>query len=666
MYIQQIRMLFAILALFMLSCGGKSEPTDSSNSASGISYGKLTDSRDNHVYKTVVIGTQTWMAENLAYLPSVGAGFYVFDYYGNDVVKAKASIYYTSFGVLYSWPAAMAHTELPENRSSAIQGICPEGWHLPSKDEFDLMLSYLGGDSIAGVKVKSVSGWGISGSLGTDDYGFSALPSGYWDAGFHELGYSANWWTSHTESEKAQSWNDTTAYQADSWSLGTDGRFNIVTVEMSKGLSVRCVQGQGLAPPSSSSAITYGSLIDTRDSHTYKTVVIGTQTWMAENLAYLPSVIEEGYYVDGYEGTDPLMAKATNYYKTYGVLYDFYAARAVKSFYDLTLPNEVQGVCPVGWHLPNGDEWRVLVNYLGGDSIAGAKAKEATGWGAGTNDYGFSALPGGSHFCYGEPPGIGNKAGWWASSWDCDIGRGCDLKINRYAESWSIGIGLRFDGATSGMDCAMSVRCLKYTQPSSSSSAISYGTMIDARDNRTYKTVLIGTQTWMAENLAYLPSINSWGDTSSIEPKYYVEGYKDSSLSEAKASINYKTYGVLYNWPAAAGGQIYNDTNVIGIQGVCPQGWHVPSGKDWGILLNEVWGPYGFNIYENLADTSMRGGTNTYGFSAVNSIFEWWIGDWDSEGAETIYIQNGVPENLTILYFGMGTRPGSAVRCIQD
>ena len=89
---------------------------------------------------------------------------------------------------------------------------------------------------------------------------------------------------------------------------------------------------------------------------------------------------------------------------------------------------------------------------------------------------------------------------------------------------------------------------------------------VDA-DGKTYKTVKIGNQWWMAENLAYLPSVGPYDIQSVINPMYYVYDYLGTNVNEAKATENYRTYGVLYNWPAA--------------KSACPIGWHLPSDEEW-------------------------------------------------------------------------------------
>ncbi len=86
-------------------------------------------------------------------------------------------------------------------------------------------------------------------------------------------------------------------------------------------------------------------------------------------------------------------------------------------------------------------------------------------------------------------------------------------------------------------------------------------------DNKTYAVVQIGTQTWMAENLAYLPKVSPAINGSLTEPFYYVYDYNDSIIEEAKQSDNYSFYGVLYNWAAA--------------KEACPTGWHLPDDEEW-------------------------------------------------------------------------------------
>jgi uncharacterized protein (TIGR02145 family) len=158
---------------------------------------------------------------------------------------------------------------------------------------------------------------------------------------------------------------------------------------------------------------------DTRDGNVYKTVTIGKQIWMAENLKYLPDIVGPAwsattipyYYVYDYNGTNVVDAKETTNYNTYGVLYNWEAAREA---------------CPTGWKLPSSTDWAELTDFLGGISVAGGKLKEkgTTHWkspntGA-TNETGFTALPGGfrGHGLIPTFNNIGEDGIWWSSTGD--------------------------------------------------------------------------------------------------------------------------------------------------------------------------------------------------------------------------------------------------------
>ena len=171
--------------------------------------GTFTDDRDGTVYKTIKIGNQVWMAENLRYLPSVVGQatssnsepcYYVYDYNGTDVEEAKATTIYTIFGALYNWPAAMDGENSSSTNPSGVKGVCPTGWHLPSDAEWTQLVEYLGGENVAGGKMKENSDlyWINPNTDATNSSGFTALPGDYLyyaDNHFHHLGYYGTWWS---------------------------------------------------------------------------------------------------------------------------------------------------------------------------------------------------------------------------------------------------------------------------------------------------------------------------------------------------------------------------------------------------------------------------------------------------------------------------------------
>lgn len=143
-----------------------------------ISYGEMTDGRDGQVYKTIVIDNLTWMAENLNFET---ANSYCF----NDTAK-----YCATYGRLYTWAAA--------------QDACPEGWHLPSHEEFKALVGPdLNGQEKNGNMLKSLVGWG---SEGLDTYGFSASPAGSraTTPKYRGLGRGACFWSSTSEEQMVE------------------------------------------------------------------------------------------------------------------------------------------------------------------------------------------------------------------------------------------------------------------------------------------------------------------------------------------------------------------------------------------------------------------------------------------------------------------------------
>ena len=167
------------------------------------------------------------------------------------------------------------------------------------------------------------------------------------------------------------------------------------------------------------SSVTYGSMTD-QDSNVYKTVTIGTQTWMAENLRtkkyndgkVIPNVTDHAAWphltTDAYCTYNNITNDDT--IATFGLLYNWYAVNTGK-------------LAPTGWHIATDADWTQLTEYLGGDSIAGGMLKETgtSHWyspnkGA-TNETGFTALPAGGRGPDGELfYNIGSYSYWWSSS----------------------------------------------------------------------------------------------------------------------------------------------------------------------------------------------------------------------------------------------------------
>ncbi len=210
----------------------------------------ITDSRDGNIYKTVKIGNQRWMAENLAYLPSVSpssAGsltdpyYYVLTYQGTSISEAKASANYINYGVLYNWPAAMNGAISSTTNPSGVQGVCPTGWHLPSDAEWTQLTNYLGGESVAGSKLKETgtTHWKSPNTGATNETGFTALPCTfrYIDGKFGSIGGAPGWWGYWWSS------TDTITHSALERSMSYSfSKVNSNYRAKSFGISVRCVR----------------------------------------------------------------------------------------------------------------------------------------------------------------------------------------------------------------------------------------------------------------------------------------------------------------------------------------------------------------------------------------------------------------------------------------
>jgi uncharacterized protein (TIGR02145 family) len=210
-------------------------------------------------------------------------------------------------------------------------------------------------------------------------------------------------------------------------------------------------------------------------------------------------------------------------------------------------------------------------------------------------------------------------------------------------------------------------------------------TLTDARDGNTYPTLQLGSQCWMGKNLAYLPSVVGSSTGSNTDPYFYVNGYNGTNVTTAKATSNYLTYGVLYNWPAAMQGAAPSTSSPSGVQGICPAGWHLPSNNEWITLANTYGGigAAGGPLKEaglSHWNSPNYGATNTSQFTGLPG------GARDSNGAFSLYptgfagiFWNTGQETATEgtghdLYFG-GNSLGSftylkqfgfSVRCIKD
>ena len=438
---------------------------------------------DGNVYNTVQIGDQCWMRENLKTtkyangttipLGTTTSSTTAYRYYpDNDSANV------TDYGYLYNWAAVMNGSASSEANPSGVQGICPDGWHVPSDDEWTELTNYVksqsqyvcGDDTNYIAKaLASETGWNSSSLFNckvgynpdaNNATGFSARPAGYYRGNYGYFGDLAYFWS-------ATQYNSNNAYVR--YLYYNDAFVTRGNNSKNHGYSVRCVcneegsgsEGSGDNEGGDDNSDDNDTTITAQpcpgvptvtdvDSNVYNTVQIGEQCWMRENL-------RTTRYANGTTiplGTSTSSTTAYRYYpgndsanvSTYGYLYNW-AAVMNGAASSSANPSGVQGICPDGWHVPSDDEWTEMTNYVSSQSqyvcgnntayIAKALASE-TGWISSTdncdvgnnpstnNATGFSARPAGDY-----NGNYGDYANFWsATQYNSSYAYGRDLGCN--------------------------------------------------------------------------------------------------------------------------------------------------------------------------------------------------------------------------------------------
>jgi len=609
------------------ACGSNSDTVQIGFAQTAPGFGQcgdtLTDTRDGNTYNTVLIGTQCWMKENLAYLPSVSPSnqgsettpyYYVYNYQGTDITTAKATSNYQTYGVLYNWPAAMAGHASSNTVPSGVQGVCPTGWHIPSDGEWSQLLTYLGGTTIAGGKLKEVgtSHWFNPNTGATDVSGFTALPAGgrYPNGIFNYLGHFIYFWAA-TESSGTNAWTSGLYYNLASvyW----------LNYSKSYGFSVRCIKDSiqpctpqpdqanagpdqpGICspatlsanPPSSGSGLwsiitgSNGSFSDETDPGATFTGDPGSSyllLWTISNQC--------GSTSDSVEITFLALPDQAN--------------AGPDSFNINGTSIALQANTPV-----NGSgQWAIISGQGGSFADANLATTQFTGQ-AGES---YSLV--------------------WTISTQC--GSSSDTVI------------ISFAAASFGVPCP-NLPTLDY-------------------EGQTYNTVLIGSQCWLRENLnvgtMVLGTVDQT-DNGIIEKHCYNND-----------AANCATYGGLYSWNEA---MAY--VSSPGVRGICPPGFHIPDGGDWDILMAHLGSNTGGKMKEtgllywstpntgatNESGFSARGGGFSYGgndFMEFNEIARFWSSSFNNPMSARNYM---IYYNMSDLVWGHEYPFYSqSVRCLRD
>ena len=347
-------------------------------------YGEFLDERDGQVYRTIQIGNQVWMAQNLNF-DAIQSSCY------HDSLE-----YCETNGRLYTWSGAMDTARVFTTNAKGCgydrlcdpeiiypaQGVCPEGWHVPSQMEWRILDSTLKSKYSSFESLKSRIGW----KNGSDPFGFSAIK-------LENESYTRFW--------AAEEGGGYSYERAEIRFISESG--DVVDPPKNAKVNLRCIMGlaqkdttwtensykvmpSGTYDCSKYDCITteylnqemleagkYGEVLDERDGHVYKTIQIGNQVWMAQNLNYDRN---EGNYVeiDGSYCYEEEPDSCT----TMGRLYTWLLARRV---------------CPIRWHLPTNEEWQELFDFVGDTHKL---LSEKHPYGTFVDEYGFSARPGGS------------------------------------------------------------------------------------------------------------------------------------------------------------------------------------------------------------------------------------------------------------------------------
>ena len=215
----------------------------------------LTD-YDGNVYNTVTIGTQCWMKENLRTthysdgwpmehgVYSMSEKYYFYPRDNNSIENVEV------YGLLYNWAAAMRDSESSNSSPSGVQGVCPEGWHVPSRTEWTQLINYVkrqsecvcgGSDENISKALASTEGWNSStttcavGNIPSDNNatGFSALPAGWWFHNSTNFGMWSHFWSTVERTSG-------TAYH---YNIGTDAAYpSDASSDKAMGNSVRCLR----------------------------------------------------------------------------------------------------------------------------------------------------------------------------------------------------------------------------------------------------------------------------------------------------------------------------------------------------------------------------------------------------------------------------------------
>lgn len=411
-----------------------------------------------------------------------------------------------------------------------------------------------------------------------------------------------------------------------------------------------------------------------KDGNYYTVVTIGTQEWVVENLrtttyadgTAIPEIEIAGNWIADTNGAYCWYNNDDTTYADYGILYNWYAADSIHGLVYF----ERGGVQQSSWRIPTATDFLTLINYLGGELVAGGALKEAgtDHWDApntgATNSSGFTGLGGGyrTHNT-GSFAFFGDYNFIWTSD-RYDSTRGYSIYLS--------GISTECGPAAYSYNAAgMSIRCVR-----------DITTTLRDYDGNEYTTVTIGTQEWTVENLRTTRYSNGVVIANITDNATWAADTTGAYAWYSNDIATYKdTYGALYNWYAVnnANGLVYFQKD-----GVEDEGWRVPTRNDFEILVAYLGGSTvaGGKLKEEGTThwtTPNTGATDDYGFTMIPSGRRFQTGSFSLIGTYGILWTStpgatGYAHDVTMVYntddvtFAT-TAPvnlGVAVRCVRD
>lgn len=682
-------------------------------------YNAFTDKRDGNVYRVVLIGSQAWMAEDLRY----------WDKKADPLLKEHSWCATTvkrceRGGFLYDFAAVVGNSSCNTNKCDydfPLQGICPEGWHVPNKYEWEELLSTAEEMNI------SLDGFSPFASLATGEYD-------YFDASVVKDD-CARYWTSTQESS-------VTAREF--YRCRNNSSFDSQEYTKNFGYAVRCVADsmpkfdafvefvkpaansssssktpeysssseQGSDPEESSSSVksssssevsscsswesyvkdtTLNAFTDKRDGNVYRVFQIGSQVWMAENLRYADSVASPALVGHHWEWDTYL----------HEYLYSFGAVMGdvdcETSLCSVTYPH--RGICPEGWHVPESSEWHTLVETARSleQSLFDNKGFDA-GWNFEYDAINRAVSQEGADHRYARFWSASQNNASGADEWYGDFNGGDGLKVQGYSKKFGYALRCVADSGEVKLDKHKDHLMSSSSAPSSSSSSSTpsepepksscdytcnsssssspepepksscdyscfsssssmpmakvLNPFVDTRDGNEYGAVQVENLIWMTDNLRYADSVATpalVGNKACIE----IDGGTKCSL------------GVLYTYSAAVGNSECATTTCFesygALQGICPDGWRLPTRNDWLTLDDKV---HANKDVLTALDIIPTGERKADGSVRYDMYARFWLADESgSLSAYEGYNSVGVTKlNVQVYQKAFGY----AVRCVQD